>query len=96
MVEGMFSLQFTFGRIKMFLNVLQVPTAGIISKQELFASLVSVHLQQQCVIPIDVRPGMWRLRDKIGMSLEEIHISGTVPQCEYPASSLLPTFQRVC
>jgi hypothetical protein len=26
-------------------------------------------------------PGMWRLRDKIGMSLDDIHISGTVPQC---------------
>lgn len=25
---------------------------------------------------------MWRLRDKIGMSLDDIHISGTVPQCK--------------
>ncbi|EKM59559.1 uncharacterized protein PHACADRAFT_250145 [Phanerochaete carnosa HHB-10118-sp] len=27
-------------------------------------------------------PGSWRLRDKIGMSLDDIHISGTVPQFE--------------
>ncbi|KAE9391911.1 hypothetical protein BT96DRAFT_739609, partial [Gymnopus androsaceus JB14] len=27
-------------------------------------------------------PGFWRMRDKIGMSLEEIHIQGHVPQYE--------------
>ena len=26
--------------------------------------------------------GFWRLQDKLGMPLEEIHLSGNVPQCE--------------
>lgn len=26
--------------------------------------------------------GFWRMDDKIGMSLDEIHVSGNVPQCE--------------
>ena len=27
-------------------------------------------------------PGFWRMQDKLGMPLDEIHISGHVPQCE--------------
>lgn len=27
--------------------------------------------------------GFWRLNDKIGMPLDEIHTSGNVPQCEW-------------
>ncbi|KAF7356953.1 hypothetical protein MVEN_01031300 [Mycena venus] len=26
-------------------------------------------------------PGFWRMRDKLGMRLDEIHLSGSVPQC---------------
>lgn len=28
-------------------------------------------------------PGFWRMQDKIGMGLDEIHFSGNVPQCEF-------------
>ncbi len=34
--------------------------------------------------------GFWRLEDKIGMSLDDIHFSGNVPQCT--PQSLLPQF----
>jgi len=27
--------------------------------------------------------GFWRLRDKLGLSLDEIHLRGGVPLCEY-------------
>jgi len=27
-------------------------------------------------------PGFWRMSDKIGMPLDEIHVSGNVPQCK--------------
>jgi hypothetical protein len=29
-----------------------------------------------------IDPGFWRLQDKIGMALDDIHITGHVPQCE--------------
>ena len=28
--------------------------------------------------------GSWRLEDKLGMPLEDIHTSGNVPQCTFP------------
>ena len=33
-----------------------------------------------------VDPGFWRLQDKIGMALDDIHITGNVPQCESHAA----------
>lgn len=39
-------------------------------------------------------PGMWRLRDKIGMSLDDIHISGTVPQFESKLQLSMSRFFR--
>ncbi|KIP09817.1 hypothetical protein PHLGIDRAFT_115974 [Phlebiopsis gigantea 11061_1 CR5-6] len=39
-------------------------------------------------------PGMWRLRDKIGMSLDDIHISGTVPQFERKLQPSMSRFFR--
>lgn len=27
--------------------------------------------------------GFWRLEDKLGMSLDDIHLSGNVPQCPH-------------
>ena len=34
--------------------------------------------------------GTWRLEDKIGMPLEDIHISGGVPRCAYLPTIMLP------
>ncbi|GJE84791.1 hypothetical protein PsYK624_008670 [Phanerochaete sordida] len=39
-------------------------------------------------------PGMWRLRDKIGMSLDDIHLSGTVPQFERKLQPSMARFFR--
>lgn len=41
-----------------------------------------------------VIPGMWRLQDKIGMSLDDIHISGTVPQFESKLQLSMSRFFR--
>ena len=34
--------------------------------------------------------GSWRLEDKLGMALEQIHTSGNVPQCEFPHALSAP------
>lgn len=34
--------------------------------------------------------GSWRLEDKMGLPLEDIHTTGNVPQCMSPSLSLCP------
>jgi len=38
-------------------------------------------------------PGFWRMKDKIGLPLEEIHTTGNVPQCE---NKFLHNFFALC
>ena len=54
---------------------------GITFKPEGSLSQVSPHLLEP-INGYEQVIGFWRLEDKIGMPLEEIHFSGLVPQCE--------------
>lgn len=56
-----------------------------ISKQEQYVfqvlfSCCSLAVSQFITDCLNV--GFWRMRDKIGLPLDEIHLSGNVPQCK--------------
>jgi hypothetical protein len=63
----------------------------IISKQALFAFQVWRFVQYDRLIYVLHCIGFWRLKDKIGLPLDEIHVSGNVPQCK--ASDFFMSFE---
>ena len=71
---------------KWFLDLTTQEMMGdITSKQEPFACLVRYYATYTSLSSLNWLPniGFWRLKDKIGMSLDEIHISGGVPHCTW-------------
>ncbi|KAI0775471.1 hypothetical protein BC629DRAFT_1638009 [Irpex lacteus] len=65
--------------------------AGIIVQDDIAIMIEGSDGQYYLQAGAIVIPGMWRLQDKIGMSLDDIHISGTVPQFQ---SKLQPSMNR--
>ena len=41
------------------------------------------YLDRKAGCMLILREGFWRLEDELGMSLDDIHLSGNVPQCEF-------------
>lgn len=46
-----------------------------------FASRRGTHIYTHITDYFPPKPGFWRMQDKIGLPLDDIHILGNVPQC---------------
>ncbi|KAI0092520.1 hypothetical protein BDY19DRAFT_990236 [Irpex rosettiformis] len=54
--------------------------AGMLAQDDIAIMIEGSDGQYYLQAGVVLIPGMWRLQDKIGMSMDDIHISGTVPQ----------------
>ena len=65
-------------------------------------SLLQIQKLTNTIASIPMTLGFWRMVDKLGLPLEEIHTNGAVPQCErlftfasdhsYPSHSIIHSF----
>ena len=88
MIEGDSPLSF---RVALIFIAVLTPARHRIGREVLLPGWVNMHPRlvvkralgwASLILSLQRNVGFWRMDDKIGMPLDEIHMSGNVPQCE--------------